>query len=245
MHLAAAPPAPRTMWATMPAGLEKILLQMLSKEPDGRPSLMQVRAVFEASLRTVAPTMGVPAGPRPQTARPSLTWLVAGGVAAVVVAAGIYGYVTASAHDESAAIVAPTPAPTPTPTPAKAPDVGRAAKTATLMVYAPESSHVGVDGQEYVSKGTPLKIDVAGGEHRVVVAAPHKLVWSGTVRVAAGASADVKPSLVRTRKNVTAPAPEAQAEPAATTTTKPETTKPEAKQPETKKAGGDYTLDPF
>ena len=47
MHLAAAPPAPRTLWATMPAGLEKVLLQMLSKEPDGRPSLMQVRAVID------------------------------------------------------------------------------------------------------------------------------------------------------------------------------------------------------
>jgi hypothetical protein len=241
MHLAAAPTAPRTLWAAMPAGLEKILLQMLSKEPDGRPSLMQVRAVFESAARSVTPTMGVPAGPRPRVERPSLTWLVAGGIGAVVIAAGVYGYVTTRAKEAvelPPAIPAPAPAPAPAPVKAAAP-----AKTpkGTLVVYAPAASHVGVDGEEYVSTGPPLRIEVGGGEHRVVVAAPHKVVWTGVVRVAAGASADVKPTLSRARKNVTAPPPAAEEQ----ATSKPEPSKPAEPKPEPKKSTGDYTLDPF
>ncbi|MCU1277199.1 MAG: Protein kinase, partial [bacterium] len=99
MHLAAAPPAPRTLWGTVPPGLEKLLLQMLSKEPDGRPSLMQVRAMFEAASRSITPTMGVAAGPRPQPPRRWVAWLAGGVIAAAVVTAGLYGYLTTRAHE--------------------------------------------------------------------------------------------------------------------------------------------------
>ena len=91
------------------------------------------------------------------------------------------------------------------------------------------------------ARAAPLRIEVVAGEHQVVVAAPHKVAWSGTVRVAAGASADVKPTLSRGHgsKNVAAPAV---AEPQATV--KPEAPKAEPKV-ESKKSTGDYTLDPF
>src|SRR6185312_4475188 len=100
MHLAAAPPGPRTLWASIPAGLEKILLQMLSKEPDGRPSLMQVRALFDAAQRSITPTMGVAVGPKPVVERAWAPWAVGGGLAAVVIAAGLYGYVTARRNEQ-------------------------------------------------------------------------------------------------------------------------------------------------
>jgi len=261
MHLAAAPPGPRTLWASIPAGLEKILLQMLSKEPDGRPSLMQVRAVFEAASRSITPTMGVAAGPRPLTARPSATWWVVGGVAAVVVAAGIYGYVTTRAHELAAPTPAPTvvtPPPAPAPTPAaELPAPAAPEQRSTLVVHAPSGSRVTVDGQERVAHGGALRVDVAGGEHHVVVAAPHKMGWSGTVRVAAGATADLRPSLTRGHgKSAAQPAAEpiaAPNEPAASAggpvEPKPEAAKPEPAKPEPKnepkKSGGDYTLDPF
>ncbi|MCU1277379.1 MAG: hypothetical protein JWM53_925, partial [bacterium] len=130
-------------------------------------------------------------------------------------------------------VVAP-PATIATP-PAPAPP-----KRSVLLVYAPAGAHVGVDGQEYVSAGEPLRIDVPGGEHRVVVAAPHKLVWSEKVRVGAGATAEVRPSLSRTRpsKNVTVPS-----DSAATPEVNPEP-KPDPK-PDPKQPAGDYTLDPF
>jgi len=248
MHLAAAPPAPRTLWATMPAGLEKVLLQTLSKEPDGRPSLMQVRAVLDSALRTIGPSMGVAPAARVRVERAGVaTWVIAGGVAVVVVAAGIYGYLTTRAREAAgataAARTAPAENPAPvTPTPANSlpvPTVPTA--QSTLVVHAPAGAHVAVDGNEYLSHGAPLRIDVAAGEHRVVVAGLHKRAWAGNVRVAAGTTADVRPSLSRTpaSKNVTPPP----AEPTA------ESKKPEAepKKPETdaKKPAGDYTLDPF
>ncbi|HEY2744786.1 MAG TPA: serine/threonine-protein kinase [Polyangia bacterium] len=240
MHLAAAPPAPRSLWPTMPAGLEKILLQMLSKEPDGRPSLTQVRALFDAAARSITPTMGVAVGPRPVVARTWPTWLVAGGLAALVVVAGIYGYTTARQRELREQARAATVAP-PAAVPVSAPVAAAATKPtlpSTLIVHAPQGSHVGVDGQEYVAGEAPLRIDVVGGEHRVVVAAPHKLVWSGRVQVAAGASAEVRPALLRTR-------PARSVAPAATaTTTTAADGKPEAK-PEPQKKSGDYTLDPF
>ena len=235
MHLTAAPPSPRTLWATVPSGVEKIMLQMLSKEPDGRPSLMQVRAVFDAASRSITPTMGIAAGPKPQPPRRWTGWLVGGGIAALVVASGLYGFVTTRAHETTMPIpivpVVPPPTTIATPAPAPAP-----AKQSVLLVHAPVGSHVGVDGQEYVSTGEPLRIDVAGGEHRVVVAAPHKVVWSEKVRVGVGATAEVRPSLSRTRPGkIVTPAPEAAAKPEA---------RPEPKS-EDKKPAGDYTLDPF
>ena len=155
MHLAAAPTAPRSLWAAMPAGLEKILLQMLSKEPDGRPSLMQVRAVFEAAARSVTPTMGVPAGPRPRKERAAgATWWIAGAIGVVVVAAGLYGYVTTRANERAVVEApAPTPTPTPTSTPTPTPTKTPVVKNAVLVVHAPVGSHVGVEGEEYVSTG--------------------------------------------------------------------------------------------
>ena len=243
MHLAAAPPSPRTLWATVPSGVEKIMLQMLSKEPDGRPTLMQVRAMFDAATRSITPTMGVALGPRPQPPRRWPGWLVGGGIAAAVVAAGLYGYLTTRAHETTMPIpILPVVAP-PT-TIATPPEPPPPVKRSVLLVHAPAGAHVGVDGQEYVSTGAALRIEVPGGEHRVVVAAPHRLVWSEKVRVGAGATAEVRPSLERTRpsKNVTATS--SSAEPSDATAD----AKPDAKvepKPEPKKPAGDYTLDPF
>ncbi|MGZ3439093.1 MAG: serine/threonine-protein kinase, partial [Polyangia bacterium] len=244
MHLAAAPPSPRTLWATVPPGVEKILLQMLSKEPDGRPSLQQVRAIFDAASRSITPTMGIAAGPRPQPPRRFAGWLLGGAIAAVVVASGIYGFVTTRAHEATMPIpilpVVPPPPTIATP-PVEPSRVEPApAKQSVLLVHAPAGSHVGVDGQEYVSTGPALRIDVAGGEHQVVVAAPHKVVWSSKVRVGAGATAEVRPSLSRTRPSKSDAPPQEVA-------TTPETKSPELQPPtsEEKKRAGDYTLDPF
>jgi serine/threonine-protein kinase len=241
MHLAAAPPSPRTVWPAVPAGLEKMLVQMLAKEPDGRPSLQQARAVFDSAARSITPTMGVPSGPRPVVQRRWLQWTGAVVLGAVTVAAGIYGYVTT--RDQ------PTPAPVPSVPPVAPPstlapkaapvaDVAPTAPTppepagAKLVVYAPAGSHVSVDGAELVGKGEPLVVDVAGGEHRVVVAAPHALAWTQKVRVGAGATAEVHPHL-KSAPSV----PPAKAGATAT--------EEAPAQPEQQKKGGDYTLDPF
>jgi hypothetical protein len=236
----------------MPAGLEKMLLQALSKEPDGRPSLMQVRAVFDSALRTITPTMGVAAGPRPQPERRFTAWIVAGALGALVIACGVYGYRTTRAHETGRALSTPSSSSSaaaaqgrPAAQPARPSTAGAAtvapraaAEPSRLSVHAPAGAHVAVDGREYVSRGAALLIPVAAGEHRVVVAAPHKLVWSDKVRVAAGASAEVRPSLERTRSNRGTPvAAPHESGPARSPNAKP--------SQEPKKPAGDYMLDPF
>ena len=255
MHLAAAPPPPRTLWATMPAGLEKVLLQTLSKEPDGRPSLMQVRAVVDSALRTIGPSMGIATAARARVERAGVaTWVIAGGVAVAVVAAGVYGYVTTRAREAAGTAAPASRAAVPNSAAAThAPSDSLPAPTvpqqATLVVHAPAGAHVAVDGNEYLSHGAPLRIDVAAGEHRVVVAALHKRGWAGNVRVAAGTTADVSPSWSRSSAGKNATRPAVETAPATATEPSAESKTPEAepKKPEgdTKKPAGDYTLDPF
>src|SRR5205823_11963982 len=42
MHLRAAPPPPSESWPDIPPGLEHLLLAMLAKDPDARPSMLTV-----------------------------------------------------------------------------------------------------------------------------------------------------------------------------------------------------------
>jgi serine/threonine protein kinase len=51
MHLRAVPPAPSELWPDIPAELEQLLLVMLAKSPDNRPTMKEVAQTLE-SLRT-------------------------------------------------------------------------------------------------------------------------------------------------------------------------------------------------
>ncbi len=48
MHLRATPPAPHELWPDIPAQLEELLLGMLAKVPDQRPSMLEVARRLEA-----------------------------------------------------------------------------------------------------------------------------------------------------------------------------------------------------
>jgi hypothetical protein len=231
MHLAAAPPTPRQFWPHVPPSLERVMVQMLAKEPDGRPSLEQVRQVFESSRRSLTPGMGVPRGPRAAPQRRTMTWIAA---AAALAMSGTGAWLLVRRPLELAqpapprvtethqtvvhappreATVAPTKTasalpPQPQP-PVQPPGVGAVGEQlsdvtagapgataaregrATLVVHAPLNAHVRVDGQSHPVRGTTLRIDVAGGEHRVVVTAPGHARFDQKVRVAPGAAAEV------------------------------------------------------
>jgi serine/threonine protein kinase len=222
MHLASAPPPLRTLWREAPAGLERILLQMLSKEPDGRPSLQQVRAVFESSLRSIAPSMGIPEGPRPRKERKWLPWVGAASVVTVIVGGALFGYLRTRPVAVPPVVTSPTPiAPTPIPTrtPTATKDV---VVSSTIVVRAPDGARVNIDGREYIAEAGAVRVAVEAGEHELVVTARRKS-FHDRVRVAPGATAEVRALF----KAATRPV-----EPA----------KP--KEPE-KPATGDYTLDPF
>lgn len=42
MHLKAIPPAPRELWPEIPSQLEELILRMLAKQPDNRPTMLEV-----------------------------------------------------------------------------------------------------------------------------------------------------------------------------------------------------------
>jgi serine/threonine-protein kinase len=47
MHLRATPPAPSELWPDIPLGLENLLLAMLAKDPDARPTMLTVAHTLE------------------------------------------------------------------------------------------------------------------------------------------------------------------------------------------------------
>src|ERR1700733_14086335 len=77
MHLRALPPEPSELWPEIPHLLEKLLLQMLAKKPDQRPSMQTVAATLEqvrdelAARRQGFVTDPVVIQPRHQRARTS------------------------------------------------------------------------------------------------------------------------------------------------------------------------------
>ena len=55
MHLRALPPEPSELWPEIPHLLEKLLLQMLAKKPEQRPSMQTVAATLERLLDGLRP----------------------------------------------------------------------------------------------------------------------------------------------------------------------------------------------
>lgn len=92
-HIQVMPPEPRSVWPEIPDALNDILLRMLAKDPERRPSLLEVREIFVGLIKSNTPTLTprsvtpftltpVPAKPRTTIRR----WAVLGIV--VLVAAG-------------------------------------------------------------------------------------------------------------------------------------------------------------
>jgi serine/threonine-protein kinase len=265
MHLASAPPSLRTFWREAPAGLERILMQMLAKEPDGRPSLQQVRAVFDGSLRSLTPSMGIPVGPRPQRRAPWLPWVGAAAVVLAIVGTALFGYLRAERRQAAAprpmpTSVLPIPMPTTTRALALAPSpVGSTSATppptSVLLVHAPNGAVVSVDGREAVARDGSVTVEVSGGVHDVVVTAARRQPFHDRVRVAAGATAEVRALLrpmhgmeLRETAAQPEPQPEQPKQPQPQPQPQPQSSQPEQPKqppPQPQPRKGDYTLDPF
>jgi len=121
MHLRALPPDPRELWPEIPHLLENLLLQMLAKKPDERPSMLSVAHALESVRDELArrklpleipnePVVIQPRAARTRTSGPALAatqlaamhhghlWRVAAGALALVAAAAMFGL----AHDSDA-----------------------------------------------------------------------------------------------------------------------------------------------
>jgi tRNA A-37 threonylcarbamoyl transferase component Bud32 len=257
MHLASAPPSPRSWWAEMPPSLERTLVDMLAKEPDKRPSLSQVRATLVAAQRSITPTMGIPIAAAPlRRARQRRAALVGAIASALLMAGGAAAWRFGRARSSHAGSAAPatvkTARATPpaaklasatppavklasaTPPPAKlasaTPPVDVATATGTILVRVPAGASVRIDGEEQPDDGSGVvRAKVASDrDHAVVIAAPHRQPWSEHVRVAPGATAELS---VPPRHDHPTAAPRPPEEP--------------ARAPVKKGDSRDDTLDPF
>jgi serine/threonine protein kinase len=65
MHLRATPPPPSELWPDIPPALEALILQMLAKAPDQRPTTLEVARRLEAIGAEVANRRRVPTEPMP------------------------------------------------------------------------------------------------------------------------------------------------------------------------------------
>jgi serine/threonine protein kinase len=70
MHLRCTPPPPSEMWPDIPATLENLLLAMLAKDPDARPSMLTVAHTLEQIRGELEARKQVAPVERPLTARP-------------------------------------------------------------------------------------------------------------------------------------------------------------------------------
>jgi tRNA A-37 threonylcarbamoyl transferase component Bud32 len=127
MHLRALPPEPSELWPEIPHLLEKLLLQMLAKKPEQRPSMQTVAATLEHVRDELAarrqalssePVVIQPRHARARTSAPALAatqlagkrfgraWRVLAGALALCAAAAMFGL----AHDSDATAAARTSA---------------------------------------------------------------------------------------------------------------------------------------
>jgi len=70
MHLRAQPPPPGELWPDIPPALEHLLLAMLAKDPDDRPSMLMVAHTLEL-VRAELERRRAHGGPVPEPPRPS------------------------------------------------------------------------------------------------------------------------------------------------------------------------------
>jgi tRNA A-37 threonylcarbamoyl transferase component Bud32 len=127
MHLRALPPEPSELWPEIPHLLEKLLLQMLAKKAEQRPSMQTVAATLEQVRDELAarrqgfvtePVVIQPRHPRARTSAPALAatqlagrrfgrvWRVLAGALALCAAAAMFGL----AHNSDATAAARTSA---------------------------------------------------------------------------------------------------------------------------------------
>ena len=199
-HLHEEPPRPSTV-APIPIELDRLIHEMLDKDPANRPDLAAVRALIDeirstsvnAALIGTVPDVSLPATVKARRQRRSVR--VAALVAAIGVA-GVAGVWLATRHrggDGSSvpgAVGAGTTTASPTtttPITPAAPAVEVAAATGTLVLSIAngEPDLITIDGTE-VPPARRIRIDRPAGRHEVRVSAPGRKLGTLTVELIAG-----------------------------------------------------------
>jgi serine/threonine protein kinase len=249
LHLTEIPPAPSTFWPAIPLQLERLLAQMLEKNPERRPLLGEVVARL-AELRTALGKPGLDEDPtemdglprRKSRAGVAVTVGVAAALGAVGVAAWRLHQDVHRALPEVAQnveVAAPTPtAPSAIPPPSTPEHSADAPATtdeqlqqaARLQVDVDVRSVIKVDGH-VVARGRRAALDVTPGTaHLLVVSAPPRAAYHERVIVKSGSTVELAVRLGASR-------PSAHRRPSHSAPSKP--------APEPQSGDPDYTLNPF
>lgn len=170
MHVNQTAP-PLAEFARVPKALEQLVMRMLAKDPNARPSLEEVRTILVDPSRRVTPMPGRLTGTLPSMMpRPKRWQVLALGVAAVAVIGGILWQVgrNASAPVEHTPIVI-VPQPPVVLAPASAPVVPKS--TLGIEVIGATDAEILVDGVQ-AGRGSLVKVPVEGGSHAIEVKPP-------------------------------------------------------------------------
>jgi serine/threonine-protein kinase len=153
MHLRATPPTPSNLWPDIPVGLEQLLLAMLAKKPDKRPTMLTVAHTLELVRDDLDRRRGLPVREArtptrryptpafvdaPARWRPGATrWQVALGGLALVACAALF-VITRDSDSVAATITTPTAtAPAPVARPSQPPPAQVAAAPDPVTTPAP------------------------------------------------------------------------------------------------------------
>jgi eukaryotic-like serine/threonine-protein kinase len=250
-HVHAQPEAPSTKRADLPLEIERLVLQMLEKKPDKRPTLMQIEArLADVRDRLALPSVDGVLAPAPNdegrepsnkhivrppaqsateesdAAAPSRRNLFIG----AAVAAAALGLVVGLALTRGKP--AP-PKPQPVIVAASTTIVPPAPKPATLaLTVNVPNARVELDGA-VLAESTPgglFTVDAAG-THTLAVSAPHRKSWQKTLAFTAGSETPVDVELERAQAAAPVKAP----------IVKPAAGEPAAKKPRHR----DDMIDPF
>ena len=202
-HLSKEPRPPRELVNDIPHALEEMILQMLAKRPEDRPTLPEIRRrlksidgggwetfTSETPAHGLAPTSGTINLP----ARRSRLPILLGGTAIVL---GIAVFVvmqsyTAPAAPQPKVVVGEVDAPTPVPPPAPA--------TGTVEVSVdPSTASVTVDGNPLVLAVGQGRLDLPAGDHVVVTSAPGYRAVEQTITVTSSVVTPITVRLVKLR----------------------------------------------
>jgi eukaryotic-like serine/threonine-protein kinase len=126
-HISKPPPPPRTLRPDIPPTIDALILELLAKQPEQRPTLAEARSRLKGLMTTSSPfaagasLIATPPGGAPLAAAPAASqvmappiarargrgWLVAGGLGTVAVAIAVF-FAVSAARDEDPGTTAPT-----------------------------------------------------------------------------------------------------------------------------------------
>ncbi|HUS66811.1 MAG TPA: serine/threonine-protein kinase [Kofleriaceae bacterium] len=205
MHLSELPPVPRTIWPEIPSILESLLLGMLAKDADARPSLAEIRQGLKELRGTPVPidfadtskvSVSAAARQSQSTVFEAVPRRINGrfvGAALLVFAVGTLGGLGYQALRRHAMADSPTHAPVrspaiapPAPAPARVPSPAVPATTLVVDVNVADARIV-LDGRVMAERAASARLaDAPAGRHRLQVTAPGHRPYDAEVTVEDG-----------------------------------------------------------